>query len=62
MAKRFTGVAEAARVGSSATGRKRFGAALYSLFVTPRRSWIEDSTDVVVDELGRFDLVASRAM
>jgi hypothetical protein len=28
--------------------------------VTPRRSWIEDSTDVVVDELGRFDLVASR--
>jgi hypothetical protein len=54
-------VAEAAGVGSSATGRKRFGAALYSLFVTPRRSWIEDSTDVVVDELGRFDLVASRA-
>ena len=34
---------------------------MYSLFVTPRRSWIEDSTDVVVDELGRFDLVASRA-
>jgi hypothetical protein len=29
--------------------------------VTQRRSWLEDSTDVVVDELGRFDLVASRA-
>jgi hypothetical protein len=28
--------------------------------VTPRRSWLEDSTDVVVDELARFDLVASR--
>lgn len=29
--------------------------------MAPRRSWIEDSTDVVVDELARFDLVASRA-
>jgi hypothetical protein len=29
--------------------------------VTPRRSWLEESTDVVVDELARFDLVASRA-
>jgi hypothetical protein len=29
--------------------------------VTPRRSWLEDSTDVVVDELARFDLIASRA-
>ena len=28
--------------------------------MTPHRSWIEDSTDVLVDELGRFDLVASR--
>ena len=29
--------------------------------MTPRRNWLEDSTDVVVDELGRFDLAASRA-
>jgi hypothetical protein len=28
--------------------------------VSPRRSWIEESTDVVVDELSQFDLVASR--
>jgi len=32
-----------------------------ALVITPRRSWLEDSTDVVVDELDRFDLVASRA-
>jgi hypothetical protein len=29
--------------------------------MTPRRSWLETSTDVVVDELACFGLVASRA-
>jgi hypothetical protein len=28
--------------------------------MTPRRSWLEDSTGVVVDGGGRFDLVPSR--
>lgn len=28
--------------------------------MTPRRSWLDKSTDIVVDELSQFDLLASR--
>jgi hypothetical protein len=54
------------RFASAGIGRRpqpgRLGTPICSVgFMTPRRSWLETSTDVVVDELACFGLVASRA-